>query len=372
MKPLRHFPFVALLAALALPCSSVGAEIAQCKNHYILAQPCYPAPFGLETFRIRQLYSSQDGEFQFVELENTVPTNGSARLAGARLSVTDRRGRTKTIHFDADLSVGRMGGQRVAIASEPFDELLREDYPYSGAQKADFTIPVRFLPTDGGTIVLAGADSWTYERLPTDGATSLMRSGEEVFGLATNFDGEQFTAGYYNLTVREFRHKRTGEYFLTGSEPELDQLLRPDSGWETTGGYFSSRSIVEDRFLSRVFGAPQPVCRFRTTEEHGNAQLFVLAAECELIAEEWPDFTLELTAAFHAWQPDERSGACPTARRPGSGMELKPLYRLHRYETNELRYTTKPAVRDLLEREGWIVEGWGTERTAMCVTSGNL
>jgi hypothetical protein len=367
MQTVRHFSFVALLAALGFACGAASAEIVQCKNHYILSQPCYPAPFGLETFRIRQLYSSQDGDFQFIELENTAPAGGTARLAGARLSVTDRRGRTKTLRFDADLSAGPMGGRRAAIASEILDDLLREDYPYSGAQEADFRIPARFLPTDGGTIVLAGADSWTYERLPTDGRTSLMRSGEEVLGLATTFAGEEFTVGYYNLTVREFRHKRTGEYFLTGSEPELEELLRPDSGWELTGGYFNSRSVAEDGFLSRVFGAPQPVCRFRTTEEHGNAQLFVPGTEqCERIAEESPGFVLELAAAFHAWQPDEYSGACPMARRPDSGVELKALYRLHRPETNELRYTTRRSVRDLLEHEGWVVEA------AMCVASGDL
>ncbi len=39
-------------------------------------------------------------------------------------------------------------------------------------------MPERFLPTDGGTIDLNGQDPWTFDALPTDGSTKLLRSGE--------------------------------------------------------------------------------------------------------------------------------------------------------------------------------------------------
>jgi hypothetical protein len=36
-------------------------------------------------------------------------------------------------------------------------------------------IPPGFLPIEGGTIVFAGADAWTYETLPSNGYTVLVR-----------------------------------------------------------------------------------------------------------------------------------------------------------------------------------------------------
>jgi hypothetical protein len=361
MNALARLSSLSLAAAL-LACGFAEGAVGPCKNHFILDDPCDPVPLlAPETFRIRQLYSSQDGEYQFIELEDTART-GIARLAGVALSVTDRRGNTKTLVLPSDLASAQPGASRIAIASQAFDEELREDWPYSGAYGADYTMPARFLPTDGGTIVLPGADQWTFERLPTDGATSLLRSGDVLPAHAATYGGGEFAYYLSWVWVPEFYHNESGRYFITGSEPELDWLLRPDSGWLPTGHGFWTRSMAKDD----LFGQPEPVCRFRTPKELGDSQLFVLGEKwCELVASEWPTLTLETSIAFYAWRPDG-SGACPPNRRPAIQTKLWPLFKLHR-DTNELRYTGNRSVRDQFEREGWVVEGLGADPVAMCV-----
>src|SRR3981081_1286802 len=55
------------------------------------------------SFVIRQLYSNQDGNWQFVELEEATGKNGQDQFAGSTLSVTNRHGVTKTFTVAGNL-----------------------------------------------------------------------------------------------------------------------------------------------------------------------------------------------------------------------------------------------------------------------------
>ena len=53
----------------------------------------------VDSFRIRQIYSSQDGDYQFIELEEVAGKNNENQFVGLKLNVVDQRGVIKTFEF---------------------------------------------------------------------------------------------------------------------------------------------------------------------------------------------------------------------------------------------------------------------------------
>src|SRR5262245_32707991 len=137
-------------------------------------------------FQVAELYSSADGTVQFVELHESLGFNGEQFLAGHTL--TSKQGATtRTYTFPANLPNAFTANKRVLIATSGFAAL--------GIVTPDYIVPTPFLFPGGGTIDYAGVDVVTYPALPTDGVTSLNRSGVVGINSPTNYAGQTGSIG---------------------------------------------------------------------------------------------------------------------------------------------------------------------------------
>jgi len=138
------------------------------------------------TFQISELYSSPDGNIQFVELHEFLGLNGEEFLGGHAL--TSRQGTTtRTYTFPTNLPDGNTASKRVLIATAGFAAL--------GIVTPDYVVPTPFLFPGGGTIDYAGVDIINYPPLPTDGVSSLDRTGAVGINSPTNYAGQTGSIG---------------------------------------------------------------------------------------------------------------------------------------------------------------------------------
>src|SRR5438128_2503005 len=72
----------------------------------------------VDSLRIRQLYSNQSGDSQFIELEEVAGSNGQDQLAGATLKVTNRASVTKIFIFPSNLPNANTANRHVTITSQ--------------------------------------------------------------------------------------------------------------------------------------------------------------------------------------------------------------------------------------------------------------
>ena len=142
-----------------------------------------PATTGaaVDSFHIRQMASSQDGNFQIIELEEVSGKDGQDRFAGLKLTVTNRFGIAKTFEFPSNLPSAGTANKHVAIGTQGVGGYA--------PPRMDLVLPQEFLPTDGGTIDFAGIDHWSFDSIPTDGGV-LLRSGEAGPATVQNFAGQ--------------------------------------------------------------------------------------------------------------------------------------------------------------------------------------
>jgi hypothetical protein len=325
----------------------------------------------VESFRIRQLYSNQTGYNQFIELEEMVGNNGQADFAGTTLKVTNHAGVTKTFVFPHDLADMNTAGRRVTIASQYLAETLQFPECIACASiVVDYVAPNLFLPTDGGTIELEADAPWTFGPLPADGVHSLMRTSEIVKAAATTFSGEN-VRDYYGsgIFVVEYYNAGLDHYFLSGSQPDIDAIESGRiAGWNRTGVELLAYSLPRAEFFFAAPGTASPVCRYYIPPDQGDSHFFSAAAdECEAVGAQHPDYTLESREAFYAWLPDRETGHCPYECTV-YGPCTVPVYRLwnQRIDSNH-RFTTNRALRDSMVDQGWVSEGYGPNRVAMCV-----
>lgn len=154
-------------------------------------------------------------------------------------------------------------------------------------------------------------------------------------------------------TVVEYYNATLDHYFLTHDEFEIQKLDNaiPNGGWERTGETWRVRSSPET--------GSSPVCRFYIPPTEGHSHFYGRGfAECKATAESHPSFVNESSAFFHVGLP--MHGACP----PGT----RNLYRVFNGRTDaNHRYTIERGIRDLMVDTGWIAEGDGEDRVAMCV-----
>lgn len=140
-----------------------------------------PARASFHTFQIVELYSSPDGSVQFVELHEAFGQNFEQFLSGHTLTST-QGATTRTYTFPNDLPSGNTAGKRVLIATPGFATVA--------GVAPDYTVPAPFLFPGGGTINYAGVDQVSYPALPTDGRSSVDRSGAVALATPTNFAGQ--------------------------------------------------------------------------------------------------------------------------------------------------------------------------------------
>ena len=155
------------------------------------------------------------------------------------------------------------------------------------------------------------------------------------------------------VPVVEYYHAALDHYFMSARQADIEAL---DSGrlpgWRRTGMTFAA-------YPSFVAGT-SAVCRYYLPPANGDSHFFSASAqECAEVAAKFPGFILEDPEVMYMGLPDPNTGLCP----PPSA----PVYRLwnQRTDTNH-RYTTDAAIKQQMQARGWLAEGYGPDRVAMC------
>ncbi len=178
--------------------------------------------------------------------------------------------------------------------------------------------------------------------------------------LLTNDGTYAFALAAYGVTpasaptveVVEYYNAALDHYFITwiaAEKANLDAGLTP-TPWTRTGRSFRA-------FAAPLAGTSQ-VCRYYIPPVLGNSHFFGRSAsECAAAQRAQPGLVLEDPDYMHVVLPT--AGTCPAG--------TQPVYRLfnNRADANH-RYTVDRALRDAMVADGWIAEGDGADRVAMC------
>jgi hypothetical protein len=316
-----------------------------CAASAALVAPLAGASFHL--FQIDSMYSNADGTVQYVVLHEFTGSNGENFLSGHQFTA-QHGGVVKTFTFDHNLPSGQTANRYALMATQGFAAL--------GIVTPDYVIPNAFLPTDGGTLNYAGVDQVTYASLPTDGATGLSRSGQQMPNLARNFGGQSAAVPVMPVGAVEYYNAGLDHYFISALQPDIDAL---DSGrlvgWVRTGLGF--------KVLPSMGIGVNPVCRIYIPPAQGDSHFFSASPqECTDTIAKFPTFELESPAVFYIALPvtsGPMAGTCPAG--------FVPVYRAfdNRADANH-RYTIDRAVRDQMVARGYIAEGYGDDAVIMC------
>jgi hypothetical protein len=140
------------------------------------------ATFHLWVFN--EVFSCAGGYIQFIEMVTTSPSQQF--LAGHQLQATNLNGtQTRTFIFPNN-APGDSANKSLLIATSNFSSL-------AGGITPDYVIPPNFLFTEGGSVTLVGAGTFTYGagQLPLDGVNSLGPGGVTAVNSPKNFAGLQ-------------------------------------------------------------------------------------------------------------------------------------------------------------------------------------
>lgn len=337
-----HSPWLALLTAASFVAVAWSASADDASPPVMRAND--------NSYRMTGLFSDQAGLYQFIQLQTPSASTGPNPFAGLTLTVTSRSGVVNEFTFLNDPAT-RFAPLCVATAGL---------VPTPSA--IDFIIPEGFLPTDGGTIDFAGIDTWSYERLPADGHSLLLRDGNVLPTAIVECLNVAYSVYLPTDPVIEYYDAALDHYFMSASQPELDAL---DSGriagWTRTGYSFDARiTRYVDEFAPSPLAELVDVCRLYIPPADGNSHFFSASAtECSAALEQHPEFVLETTTAFLVTLPDLQTGRCPAGQQP--------VYRVWngRADSNH-RYTMSLEIRDEMVARGYIAEGYGPDAVAMC------
>jgi hypothetical protein len=203
---------------------------------------------------------------------------------------------------------------------------------------------------DRGYFMLSGAGG-------ACGAASFSGLDAQFIGILGNWiDGRADDLRADEAPVRmaiEYHNEDLDHYFVTHRTDEiakLDSTSNGVTGWVRTGAMFP--------VLARADADTTPICRFYIPPAYGDSHFYGRGTdECAATARNNPGFTLEDREFFHMVLPVQ--GMCPAG--------TQPVYRLfdNRGELNH-RYTVERSVRDSMVQAGWVAEGDGADRVAMC------
>jgi len=314
------------------------------------------------SYRIESLYSNLGGWFQYIELRENSADGRVTPLAGSVITV--RHGDVvKRYVISTDPPVAFPAGGSLLISN--VSDWSSDDFGPEPAAPPDYVMPERFLPTDGGTIDLDGQDPWTFDALPSDGSTALLRSGATAPA-----GGVSFALGPFRVHVEfdnaiEYYAASLDHYFITASEPDIDAIESGRiKGWQSTGYSLAALTVPIPHYCCSTYGQiAVPVCRFYIPPPLGDSHFFsAFAEECDQVAARFPSFVLETRNAFYVYLPDKETGNCP--------YPFRPVYRVwnQRADTNH-RYIMVDdlALRTQMVEQGWLPEGYGPVGVAWCI-----
>jgi hypothetical protein len=320
-----------------------------------------PASAAFHFFQIQQLFSTADGEVQFVVLREAVGANGENQLAGHTLTAS-RPGVSKSFMFPGNLPSPATANKSALIATQGYVD-LRAAMPGANLPAPDYVVPNRFLPVEGGTLNYADTDVINFGALPADGTTARLRSGTTAPNVATNFAGASASVPLVPTLSVEFHHAGLDHYFQSSLAPDIDALdSGRTAGWARTGETFKVMPVASNTPAAFV-----PVCRFYIPPDKGDSHFFsAWDVECARILSlrdtdpNYAGYVHETPSAFFAVLPDLATGACPAGTRP--------VFRLWngRVDSNH-RFTASATAKAQTVARGFTPEGFGTEGVAMCV-----
>ena len=306
-----------------------------------------PAHAAFHLFRIDQVYSNADGSVQYVVIREMSGANGENFWAGVSLETTNAAGVRRTLSFQANLPSSNTASRSVLVATPGFAAL--------GLPTPDYTMPARFIPTEGGSINYANVDQINLRPLPADGVTAVDRNGNSVAATPKNFANTTAAVTATPIAAVEFYNASLDHYFISSLAGDIDAL---DSGriagWTRTGQNFNV-------FPSQASGGTAtPVCRIIIPPPHGDSHFFGRSTqECAETLAKFPFMSQETATAFFIGLP--AAGVCPAG--------TTPVYRAfdNRADANH-RYTIDRTVRDHMAAVGWTIEGDGPDFVVMCAT----
>lgn len=130
-------------------------------------------------YRINEIYSDPSGTLQFIEL-TVGNVNGENLWNGVSISTT-RDGVTRSYTFTSNLPSAATANTAVLIATQGFAVVAKVT--------PNFIVPDGFLFPQGGTLNFGGVDIASYGPLPTDGVSSVDRTGVVAVATPKNFAG---------------------------------------------------------------------------------------------------------------------------------------------------------------------------------------
>jgi hypothetical protein len=152
--------------------------------------------------------------------------------------------------------------------------------------------------------------------------------------------------------VVEYYNGALDHYFITWMPDEIAKLDTGTliKGWTRTGYSFNTYTSAQS--------GTSTVCRYYIPPALGDSHFFGRDInECIATGDKFPSLVLEELHFMQMLLPV--NGVCPSG--------TAPVYRVfdNRSDGNH-RYTTDPSVRDQMIARGWIAEGDGPDRIAMC------
>lgn len=310
-----------------------------------------PARAEFHLFRIAEVYSNADGSVQYIVMREATGANGENFWSGLIFQTTNAAGVVKRFQVPSNLPSSSTASRSVLIATPGFASL--------GLPTPDFTIPARFIPTEGGTLNYAGGtDRINLPPLPNDGVTAVDHNGNPVAGAPKNFANTTAAMTATPITVVEFYNATLDHYFISSLAGDIDALdTGRIAGWTRTGLTFN---VFPSEAASG--GSAQAVCRIIIPPPHGDSHFFGRSAdECANTLAKFPFMTQETPSAFFIALP--AAGVCPAG--------TVPVYRAFDNRPGDAnhRYTTSRAVRDQMETMHWLIEGDGPDSVVMCATT---
>ena len=303
------------------------------------------------TFVIDEVFTAADGGVQYVVLREAQNSNGENLLAGRQL-VAKHGTDSRSFTFPANLPSSATAGKRVLIGSVSYAAL--------GLVAPDYIVPDRFVPTDGGSLNYADADTLALPALPTDGTLAFFAAARPGPNVATNFAGASAAVPPAPVTVVEYYHAAFDHYFVTSLAPEIAAL---DSGRSPAGrAPGAAFAVLSD---ARPRGTASPVCRFYIPPQHGDSHFFS-ASPAECADDPRQDRRRSQLQRLRRGDAERVLHRAARHRRPARARRARaPVYRLwnQRADSNH-RYTTERGIKAYMQSKGYVAEGYGPDAVA--------